>query len=458
MPESVSRRRFLRAGGLALALPSLPSLARPTIAGAASEAAAGMTTAAGNPLRMVYLYVPNGVNMTHWRPQGDGADYQLNRSTQALAPHKDDIQFVSNLENREAYIHREDGSGDHARANASFLTAARPNKSAVDVHCGISADQVVAQRFGESTRLPSLELSCDGVRKSGQCDSGYSCAYQFNLSWRDERTPIAPESSPRAVFERLFGEGRHGERQKNFRLRQSRQMSVLDFVRDEAKLLQRDVSREDWHKVDEYLSGVREIETQIAKADAYGLPPDPQMPTPADGVPDSYRDHMRLLFDVLAMALETDQTRVCSFMLAHDGSNRTFRDIGVNDAHHYLSHHKKDERRLEKIAQIDTFYCEQLAYFLDAMKSRTATGTDGQTRSLLDDSMIVYGSGLSDGDRHNQDDLPIIVAGRGGGALSPGRHLKFDQPTPMANLHLSLIQKMGVASEAFSDSTEPMAI
>ena len=448
-PAPWSRRRFLRASGLSVALPFLPSLANASDAAAAS----GMTTAAGTPLRLVYLYVPNGVNMTHWRPQGEGDAFEFNRSTQALAKHRDALQFVSNLENREAYIHR-DGAGDHARANASFLTAARPHKSAVDVHCGISADQVVAQKYGHLTRLPSLELSCDGVRKSGQCDSGYSCAYQFNLSWRDPETPIAPESNPRLVFERLFGNGAHGERQRNYELRQARQMSVLDFVRDEAKLLDRQISREDRHKVDEYLTGVREIESQIAKAEAYGLPPDPNMATPADEIPDSYRDHMRTLFDVLAVALETDQTRVCSFMLAHDGSNRTFRDIGINDAHHYLSHHKKDADRLEKIAQIDAFYCEQFAYFLDAMASRTS----GEGRSLLDDSMIVYGSGLSDGDRHNQDDLPIIVAGGGGGTLQRGRHLKFDKPTPMANLHLSLIQRMGVETGAFSDSTGAMPV
>ena len=446
LPQTVSRRRFLKAAGLSVALPSLVSL--DPLAAAAAESG----TAAG-PMRMIYLYVPNGVNMTHWRPQGDGADFTFNRSTRALERHRESLQFVSNLENREAYIYR-DGAGDHARANASFLTAARPNKSAVDVRCGISADQVVAQQIGHLTRLPSLELSCDGVRKSGSCDSGYSCAYQFNLSWRDETTPIAPESNPRLVFERLFGTGDHGTRARNFQLRQQRQRSVLDFISDEAALLSKGLSREDRQKVDEYLTGVREIETRIEKTERYGTPPDPNVATPPEEIPDSYAEHMRLLFDVLALAMETDQTRVCSFMLAHDGSTRSFKEIGVGDGHHDISHHKKNPERLEKLAKIDTFYCEQLAHFLDVMKGRRSI----EGRSLLDDSMIVYGSGLSDGDRHNQDDLPIVVAGGGAGTLSPGRHLRFEKPTPMANLHLAMIRRMGVEAERFSDSEEAMAI
>ena len=412
-----------------------------------------MVGPAGQPLRLLYLYVPNGVNMAHWRPEGDGEAFTFNRSTKALERHRDSLQFVSNLENREAYIYR-DGAGDHARANASFLTAARPNKSAVDVKCGISADQVVAQAFGQQTRLSSLELSCDGVRKSGACDSGYSCAYQYNLSWRDEYTPIAPESNPRAVFERLFGSGPHGQRQANFHLRQARERSVLDFVREEARLLSTDLSREDRAKLDEYLTGVRQIESRIQMTERYGAPPDPDHETPVDGVPDSYAEHMELLFDVVALAFETDQTRVCSFMLAHDGSGRSFKEIGVSDGHHDLSHHRKRADRLEKIAKIDTFYCEQFAKLLD----RFAATRSSEGRSLLDDSMIVYGSGLSDGDRHNQDDLPIILAGGGGGTLSPGRHLKLETPTPMANLHLALLRRMGVQDEHFSDSTGQLPV
>ena len=444
----MTRRRFLRGTGVSVALPSLAAWA-PSVAAAG---AAG-TGATGQPLRLVYLYVPNGVNMQHWRPQGEGTDFTLNRSTQSLERHRDRLQFITGLENREAYIHR-DGAGDHARAGASFLTAARPNKSAVDVHCGVSADQVVAQSIGAQTRLPSLELSCDGVRKSGQCDSGYSCAYQFNLAWRDARTPVAPEANPRAVFERLFGSGPHGQRQQNFALRQQRQKSVLDFVRDEARLMNASLGREDRMKVDEYLNGVREIEVGIEKAERYGMPPDPEMVTPQEAIPESYADHMRLLFDVLTVALQTDQTRVCSFLLAHDGSTRSFPEIGVTDAHHNLSHHQRRESRLEKIAKIDTFYCEQLAYFLDRLRETT----DGTGRPLLEDAMVVYGSGLSDGDRHNQDDLPIIVAGGGGGSFEMGRHQKLANATPMANLHLSLINRMGVTTERFSDSTGELKV
>ena len=237
-------------------------------------------------------------------------------------------------------------------------------------------------------------------------------------------------------------------------MRQASQKSVLDFVREEAKLLERQIGREDRLKLDEYLTGVRAVEQRIEKTETYGTPPDPNVETPPEEVPGSYQEHMRLMFDVLALALETDQTRVASFMLAHDGSNRNFKDIGLTDAHHNLSHDQKKQDRLDKLARIDTFYCEQLAYFLQQMKDRkSASG-----RSLLDDSMIVYGSGLSDGDRHNQDDLPIILAGGGAGTLTPGRHLKFEKPTPMANLHLAMIHRMGVDAPRFSDSDAAMNI
>ncbi len=437
----VNRRRFLTASGLSLALPMLPSLAGSSSAAKAVENASEAT-------RMCYVYVPNGVNMTHWRPIGEGNDFKFNRSTESLEPFRDSMRFITGFEHREAYIHN-DGAGDHARAHASFLTSARPHKtSGADIHVGVSADQLVAQSIGAGTRLPSLELSCDGVRTSGACDSGYSCAYQFNLAWADESTPVAPESNPRLVFERLFGDGAHGERASNYARRQARQESVIDFLRDEAEFLNRQMGAVDRRKVDEYLTGIREIESRIQKVEHFGMPVDPDYPTPS-GVPELYQDHMRLMMDVMALALASNTTRISTLMLAHDGSNRSFKEINVADGHHDLSHHKKDEERLEKIAKIDAFYCQQLAYLLEVMQSHKLAGNT----TLLDNTLLVYGSGLCDGDRHNHDDLPIIFAGGGAKGIKNGFHQKLDQATPMANLHLEMINRMGVEKQQFGDST-----
>jgi hypothetical protein len=442
--NAIDRRRFLRASGIALALPALPSLGKAFSTSADSSA---------STLRLCYLYVPNGVNMEHWRPSGDENALTLNRSTSALEPLRNDLRFISGLTHQHAFAGN-DGGGDHARANASYLTGQRAYKTAgSDIRIGVSADQVVAQHYAETTRLKSLELSCDGVRKSGQCDSGYACAYQFNLAWADERTPVAPESNPRLVFERLFGNGTHGQRRENYQLRQASQRSMLDFLKDETKLVHRSLGREDQAKLDEYLSGVRDIESRIEKAERFGFPQDPDHPTPS-GIPDSYREHIRLISDVLTLALETDSTRVATFMFAHDGSNRSFRDIEIGDGHHDLSHHQRNPDRLEKIARIDTFYCEQLAYFLQTLKDRK----DASGQSLLDSTMVVYGSGISDGDRHNHDDLPVIVAGGKAAGLRGGVHQKLSDATPMANLHLELIRRMGVSIDQFGDSTAPLQL
>ena len=442
--NAIDRRRFLRASGIALALPTLPSLGKAFSASAASST---------STLRLCYLYVPNGVNMQHWRPSGSEDALTLNRSTAALEPLRNDLRFISGLTHQHACAGN-DGGGDHARANASYLTGQRAYKTAgSDIRIGVSADQVVAQHYAETTRLKSLELSCDGVRKSGQCDSGYACAYQFNLAWADERTPVAPESNPRLVFERLFGNGTHGQRRENYQLRQASQRSMLDFLKDETKLVHRNLGREDQAKLDEYLSGVRDIESRIEKAERFGFPQDPNHPTPS-GIPDSYREHIRLISDVLTLALETDSTRVATFMFAHDGSNRSFRDIEIGDGHHDLSHHQRNPDRLEKIARIDTFYCEQLAYFLQTLKDRK----DASGQSLLDSPMVVYGSGISDGDRHNHDDLPVIVAGGKSAGLRGGVHQKLPDATPMANLHLELIRMMGVSIDQFGDSTAPLRL
>ncbi|HKQ40481.1 MAG TPA: DUF1552 domain-containing protein [Verrucomicrobiae bacterium] len=443
----LNRRRFLKGLGACVALPAFESILGGKLLAAATPQPA--VTATGAPLRTAFLYFPNGVNLSKWRPDGTGSDYILNETMEPLNLLRDDFQIISGFEHKNGWA-GPDGAGDHARANATILTGMRPKKTAgSDIRLGISVDQLAAQHIGQGTRYPSLELSCDGVRKSGVCDSGYSCAYQFNLSWRSETTPVAPESNPRLVFERLFGTGKSvTERQRNFELRQARQKSILDFVMDDARSLQRQLGRNDVQKLDEYLVGIREIERRIERAEQFGKLPDPGMDTPS-GIPSNYQEHIRLMFDMLLLAFQTDTTRVATFLLAHDGSNRSFRDIGVSDGHHYLSHHQGDQEKLEKIAKIDLFYVQQFAYFLERL--REAKDVDGKT--LLDNSAIVYCSGLSDANRHSHNDLPVVVAGRAGGALTPGRHVKLEDPVPMTNFYVKLLNILGVQTERFGDST-----
>ncbi|PHS18695.1 MAG: hypothetical protein COA78_01545 [Blastopirellula sp.] len=442
-----TRRVFLKGIGLSVALPALESLGIRQALGAEKPAQA--TTASGAPLRAAYIYFPNGVIKDKWMPNGEGKDYELNESLKALEKHKADFQMITGLEHANGWAGK-DGAGDHARANATFLTGMRPKKtSGADIQLGISIDQVMANHIGDATRFRSLELSCDGARKSGGCDSGYSCAYQYNISWRSDTTPMTPESNPRLVFERLFGNGSGEERQRNYQQRTAEQRSILDFVTADAQAIHKQLGKNDQRKVDEYLTGVREIEKRIEKSEKFGqyTLPDAKVP---EGKPDKYDEHIRLMMDMMVLAFRTDTTRVASFMLAHDGSNRSFRDIGVSDGHHSLSHHRNDQEKMDKIQKIDTFYSEQFAYFLDQLKSVE----EGEGQTLLDNSMVVYGSGLADANRHQHSNLPMIVAGKAGGALTPGKHLKLAGDTPASNLYLSMLDKMGIEEERFGDSTE----
>lgn len=445
--DHFSRRRFLRGLGVSLALPTFSSLIPRSVL-AASEAPALATTATGAPLRTAFLYIPNGVNVDEWRPIGVGTDFKFGSTMQPLVEFQNDVQVFTGFEHKNGTA-GPDGPGDHARANATILTGARPKKTAgSDIRVGVSIDQFAAQHIGSQTRFPSLEISCDGARGSGSCDSGYSCAYQFNLSWRTETTPVAPENNPRLVFERLFGAGEGPQRHAMYRQRLERQRSLLDFIIDDTKKLNEQLGRNDRQKLDEYLTGVREIEFRIQQMEKFGDLPDPGAPTP-DGIPGGYRDHIRLMADMLVMAFQTDSTRMATFLMAHDGSNRTFNDIGVTDGHHALSHHQRDPEKLAKIAKIDTFYVDQMAYFLRRLKE--TKDVDGKT--LLDNSMIVYAGGLSDGDRHNHDDLPVIVAGHGGGRLTPGRHVRLPKKTPMTNLYVRMLDELGVTVDHFGDSS-----
>jgi hypothetical protein len=436
-----SRRTLLRGLGTAVALPAFESLA-PAMARADS---------AGVPTRMAVLYVPNGVFMDRWRPIGEGRDYAFGPTLEPLVPFRDRLQVISGLSHRNATA-GPDGPGDHARAMATFLTGARARKTAgSDIRVGISVDQVAANAVGHQTRFPSLELTCDESRKSGNCDSGYSCAYQFNMSWRSPTQPATPEMNPRAVFERMFGTGTAGERAANLAARQARRRSILDFVAADARDLERRLGGADQRKLDEYLSGVREIERRVA---GFDLPvadvPDLDLP---DRPPREYRDHFELLADMLVLAFRTDSTRIATFILSHDGSNRSFQEIGVAESHHEISHHQDRPDRLELIARIDRFYAERLAYVL----TRMAAVPEADGRSLLDHSMLLYASGISDGNRHNHDDLPVVLAGAAGGRLETGRHLKLPGERPMSDLFLTMLDLLGAPQDRFGDSSGPLA-
>ena len=442
--SGLNRRGFLRGLGAAVSLPALESM-RPLMAATAGSVA---QTASGAPLRMAYLTVPNGVNVEQWRPQGVGSGLELGKSMVPLEGLKDDFQVFTGFSHKHATA-GPDGAGDHARSNATFLTGARARKtSGSDIKVGVSVDQIAARAVQDETRLSSLELTCDGVRKSGNCDSGYSCAYQFNLSWRSENQPMTPESNPRLVFERLFGGGSGKDRATGMRSRLASQQSILDFISDDAKAMHKHLGRNDQQKLDEYLTGVRELEQRIEKAESFGSSVDPGVAAPS-GQPSDYGEHMRLIMDMMVLGFQTDSTRVASFLMAHDGSNRNFKSIGVGEGHHNISHHKGKKENLEKIQKIDQYYLTQLAYFFQKMKE--TEDVDG--KSLLHNSMIVYGSGISDGNRHNHNDLPIIVGGNGGGSFTPGRHVDLREEVPLSNLYVRMLNEFGVETESFGDST-----
>src|SRR5688572_29813388 len=444
---SLSRRNFLRGLGACMALPALESVAPVGLLAANTKAANLARTATGAPLRMAYVYFPNGAIQPAWWPKGEGKDFELSQTLQPLAPVKHRLQVLGGMDHVNA-TPGPDGAGDHARASGTFLTGVRVKKTAgADIHAGISIDQVIANQIGHVTRFPSLELSCDAVRKSGNCDSGYSCAYQYNLAWRSPTTPIAPEPNPRLLFERLFGSGAHGERAESMKRRQAQQRSILDFVMDDARSLQSQLTYRDKQKLDEYLLSIREIEQRIEKAERFEIP-DPNQPTP-DGIPRSYAEYMQVMFDMMLLAFQTDSTRVATFLLANEGSNKSFEEIGIAEGHHYLTHHQNDKAKIDKVAEIDLFYTKQLARFLKRMEQ--TKDVDGN--SLLHDSMIIYGSGNSDGNRHTHTNLPVLLAGAGGGTLTPGRFVK-QGGVPMSNLLLSLGDRMGATGvERLGDST-----
>ena len=442
---ALSRRRFLHGVGVSVALPLLPSLlARTAFAEGATQATAGLaTTATGAPLRMAFMSIPNGVQQDHWLPSDD---FALNYSMTPLEGVKQHFQVISGLDHQHATAGR-DGAGDHARANATLLTGARARKTAgSDIHVGISVDQVAAQKLGHLTRFPSLELSSDMIRNSGSCDSGYACAYQYNLAWSSATTPVSPEPNPRQAFERLFGAGDKQDRKVNFAVRQETDRSVLDFVLEETGDVQRRLGTQDRRKFDEYLTVVREMEQRLKAAERFKDTPDTDAPVPA-GIPSDFAEYMQLMYDMLLLAFQTDSTRVATLLLAYDGSNRTFPTIGIREGHHYLTHNQRNPELLKKVAAIDKFYLACFAKFLEKM-SKTE---DVDGNSLLHNSMIVYAGAIADGNRHTHDNLPVILAGHGGGALKPGRLLRAPRQ-PMSNLFVTMLNTLGVEAKEFGDS------
>lgn len=442
---AVTRRRFLRGAGVSIALPAFASLLSSRVYAEETRAASAFaTTSTGAPLRMAFMSIPNGVQQDHWFP-GDG--FVLNETMKSLESLNSQFQVISGLDHQHATAGR-DGAGDHARASATYLTGARARKTAgSDIHVGVSIDQVAAQAYGGVTRFPSLELSSDVVRNSGSCDSGYACAYQYNLSWSSATTPVSPEPNPRLVFERLFGAGEKNERQQNHAKRMATEKSVLDFVLEESADVAKSLGSQDRRKFDEYLSVVREMEQRIKAAEKFNALPETDAAVPS-GIPGDFSQHMKLMYDLLALAFQTDSTRVATLLLAYDGSNRTYSSIGIPEGHHYLTHNQRDPLLVKKLVEIDKYYMECFAYFLEKL-SRTQ---DVDGNSLLHNSMIVYGGAIADGNRHSHDNLPLILAGSGGGTLHPGRFLKASSQ-PMANMFVAMLNRMGVETKEFGDST-----
>jgi hypothetical protein len=448
---AVTRRQALQGLGTAVALPWLESLASAATPAAGSGAGSALA-ASGAPKRVAFFYVPNGIHIPDWQPSVVGKLATLPKTLAPLQKHADYLNVISGLTLDKARANG-DGGGDHARAMSSFLTGRQARKThGADIRIGKSADQHIADAVGDATRFASLEIGIERGALAGNCDSGYSCAYSSNLSWRGEATPNAKEVDPKQVFERLFGNGDPRDTATARAKRDLRNKSVLDFVAADAKALTQKLGGNDQHKLDEYLTAVREVETRIEKArnDAAARKPvaKPDMAAPA-GVPPEVRDHVRLMADLMVLAFQTDLTRVVTFPFANDGSNRSYKPIGVPEGHHELSHHGRDARKQAQIQKINAFHIEQLAYLLDRLRGIKEAGGG----NLLDSTMMVYGSGISDGDRHNHDDLPILLLGKGGGGLETGRHLKVPKETPLMNLYLAMFERLGCPTSHFGDST-----
>ncbi len=404
------------------------------------------------PMRMAFMFVPNGISMEHWTPASEGAGYALPSVLDPIKDLKDDFSILTGLSQDNAFA-LGDGPGDHARSTACWLTGVHPKKtSGADIKSGISVDQVAAKAVGGLTPFASLEIGCERGAMAGDCDSGYSCAYSSNIAWRSESTPVAKEVNPRLVFERLFGSGDKAGQEQSRARRDLFTQSILDIVMEDATRLKSRLGKRDQGKLDEYFESVRDIEKRIIKLEQVGRDMALAQASRPTGIPHDYGEHIRLMGDMMVLAFQADLTRICTFMFANDGSNRSYPMIGVPEGHHDMSHHGKDPAKLEKKRLIDQYHIDQLGYVLRKLKS--IKETDG---TMLDNTMVVYGAGISDGDRHNHDNLPILFAGKAGGAFKTGRHVVYKNHTPLNNLYLSMLDRMGVRIESLGNSTGKLA-
>jgi hypothetical protein len=439
MRKAVARRTFLRGAGAAVALPFLDSMV-PALATAA--------TTPKPPVRMAFAYVPNGLNFKDYRLGYEGKLEKMSRILQPLEPYKQDINVLGNLTHNggRALL---DGPGDHGRCSASYLTGIQPRKTMSDIKAGVSFDQIVGQHVGAGTSFNTLELGIEDARQAGDCDSGYSCAYTNNLAWRAEAQPLPPTLNPRALFERLFG-GDAALSPEARRRRNLYRRSVLDLVSVEAKRLSQDLGPTDQRKLDEYLSSIRDIELQLARADKESISIDPGFDKPY-GIPADFAEHFSLMTNMLTVAFQSNLTRVATILVTREGTSRTYREIGIPDGHHPLTHHRGQEDLVEKVSKINVYHMQQFATWIGKLKAIK----EGDS-TLLDNCMIVYGAGLADGNRHSHEDLPTIMAGRAGGSFQPGRSIVYRKETPMCNLFLTMMDRMGVPTEHFGDSSGPL--
>jgi hypothetical protein len=430
------RRTFLKGLGAAVALPMLDAMT-PAFAAPAAR---------GGQIRLAFVYVPNGVTLDQWTPAQSGRAFEFSRILKPLEPFRDRTMVLTGLAQQNAN-QLGDGPGDHARAAACYLTGVHPRKTAgADIQNGVSVDQIAAAHLGAETRFPSLELGCDESRTVGNCDSGYSCAYTNSVSWRSPTSPMPPETNPRLAFERLFG-GLDAGLDPETRARRRRQRrSILDLVADRTNALVSRLGPSDRRKMDEYLTSVREIERriQVAEQDTREVTPEFEMPS---GVPVSFGEYATLMYDIQAVAFQADLTRVATLMIGREGSLRTYPEIGVPDPHHPLTHHRNNPEWIEKITKVNTFHVDLFAAFV--AKLHAMPDGDG---TVLDHSILVYGSGISDGDKHTHEDLPILLIG-GGGGVQGGRHVIYESGTPMTNLYLTVLDRIGVRQDTIGDST-----
>ena len=434
--RNLPRRTFLRGMGTAVALPFLdamtPALAKP---------AAGKA-----PVRMAFVYVPNGMDMRHWDMDYEGKLGVLPQTLAPLEPHKNDILVMGNLTHNTGRALL-DGAGDHGRCSGSYLTGVQVKKSVSDIRASVSMDQLVADQIGKQTRFASLEVGLEDGRQAGDCDSGYSCAYTNNLAWRSETQPLPPILDPRALFERLFGDGAELSPEARTQRRINRR-SILDFITEDTRALHGNLGPTDQRKLDEYLGSIRQIEEQLKRAEQENAQVDPGMEKPF-GSPSDFAEHFRLMTDMITVAFRADLTRVVTFLVTREGTSRAYREIGIPDGHHPLTHHQGNREQMDKVAKINQYHMEQFSQWVTKLKS--AQEGNG---SLLDNSMIVYGAGLQDGNRHTHHDLPTVLVGRGGdNYIKTGRRIVYRKETPMCNLFLTMMDRMGTKMDHFGDAT-----